>query len=69
MIVEQFQGNYLNSRNGYQSLGILSNDDGDCKENGKKAIGLDWQNNKFIYLSSIVFLPQSRLSLIFVKTA
>ena len=53
MIVEQFQGNYLNSRNGYQSLGILSNDDGDGKENGKKAVGLDrsrldWQNNKFI---------------------
>ena len=48
MIVEQFQGNYLNSRNGYQPLGILSNDDGDGKENGKKAVGLDWQNNKFI---------------------
>ena len=48
MIVEQFQGNYLNSRNEYQSLGILSNDDGDGKENGKKAKGLDWQNNKFI---------------------
>ena len=28
-----------------QSLGILSNDDG--KESGKKAIGLDWQNNMF----------------------
>ena len=38
----------VNSRNGYQSLVILSNDDGDGKENGKKAIGLDWQNNKFI---------------------
>ena len=25
----------------------LSNDDGDVKENGKKAIGLDWQNNNF----------------------
>ena len=48
MIVEQFQGNYLNSRSGYQPLGILSNDDGDGKENGKEAIGLDWQNNKFI---------------------
>ena len=36
-----------------QSLGILSNDDGDGNENGKKAISLDrsrldWQNNKFI---------------------
>ena len=25
----------------------LSKDDGDGNENGKKAIGLDWQNNKF----------------------
>ena len=24
-----------------------SNDDGDGNENGKKAIGLDWQNNNF----------------------
>ena len=32
----------------YQSLrllGSLSNDDGDGNEDGKKAIGLDWQNN------------------------
>ena len=29
------------------SLGSLSNDDGDGNENGKKAIGLDWQNNNF----------------------
>ena len=35
----------FNSRNGYQSLGRLS--DGDGKESSKKAIGLDWQNNKF----------------------
>ena len=35
----------FNSRNGYQSLGSLS--DGDGKESDKKAIGLDWQNNKF----------------------
>ena len=27
--------------------GSLSNDDGDGNENGKKAIGLDWQNNNF----------------------
>ena len=27
------------------SLGSLSNDHGDGNENGKKAIGLDWQNN------------------------
>ena len=25
----------------------LSNDDGDGNENGKKAKGLDWQNNNF----------------------
>ena len=30
-----------------QILRSLSNDDGDVKENGKKAIGLDWQNNNF----------------------
>ena len=28
-----------------QILGSLSNDDGDVYENGKKAIGPDWQNN------------------------
>ena len=27
--------------------GSLRNDDGDVNENGKKAIGLDWQNNNF----------------------
>ena len=27
------------------SLGGLSNDEGDVNKNGKKAIGLDWQNN------------------------
>ena len=26
---------------------LLSNDDGDGNENGKKAIVLDWQNNNF----------------------
>ena len=29
------------------SLGRLSNDDDDGSEKGKKAIGLDWQNNNF----------------------
>ena len=29
------------------TIGRLSNDDGDGKENGKKAKGLDWQNNNF----------------------
>ena len=28
-------------------IGSLSNDDADGNENGKKAIGLDWQNNNF----------------------
>ena len=28
-------------------LGSLRNDDGDGNENGKKAIGLDWQNKNF----------------------
>ena len=28
-------------------LGSFSNDDGDRNEDGKKAIGLDWQNNNF----------------------
>ena len=32
-------------------LGSLSNDDGDVNENGKKAIGLDWQNNNFALAS------------------
>ena len=32
-----------------QTIGSLSNDDddGNGNENGKKAIGLDWQNNNF----------------------
>jgi len=29
------------------ALESLSNDDGDVNEKGKKAIGLDWQNNNF----------------------
>ena len=32
----------------------LSNDDGDGNENGKKAIGLDWQNNIFAHASCIL---------------
>ena len=27
----------------FRSIGSLSNDDGDVNEDGKKAIGLDWQ--------------------------
>ena len=30
---------------GDKLLESLGNDDGDANENGKKAIGLDWQNN------------------------
>ena len=29
------------------TVGSLSNDNDDGTENGKKAIGLDWQNNNF----------------------
>ena len=29
----------------HKIIGSLSNNDGDIDENGKKAIGLDWQNN------------------------
>ena len=38
-------------------IGSLSNDDGDGNENGKKAVGLDWENNNlhvypaFLYIS------------------
>ena len=38
-------------------IGSLSNNDGDNSENGKKTIGLDWQNNNsarrhsFLYIS------------------
>ena len=28
-------------------ISLISNDDGDVKENGNNAIGLDWQNNNF----------------------
>ena len=31
--------------------GSLSNDEGDNNENGKKPIGLDWQNNNFARVS------------------
>ena len=34
-------------------LGSLSNDDGDVNKNGKKAIGLVWQNNNFARASRI----------------
>ena len=47
-------------------LGSLSNDDGDGNENGKKAMGLDWQNNNFarasrffVYFLTVVARLQS----------
>ena len=39
-------------RDSHQSLGSLSNDDGEVNENGKKTVGLDWQNNNFAHPSS-----------------
>ena len=35
-------------------IGSLSNDDGDVNENGKKAVGLDLQNNNFARASSFI---------------
>ena len=48
-----FDTNYLTKERRGQTkiltnlIGSLSNDDDDGNENGKKAIGLDWQNNNF----------------------
>ena len=39
-------------RDSCQSLGSLSNDFGEVNENGKKTLGLDWQNNNFARASS-----------------
>ena len=39
-------------RDSYQSLGSLINDDGEVNKNGKKTVGLDWQNNNFARASS-----------------
>ena len=33
------------------TIGSLSNDDGVVNENGKKAVGLDWQNNNSAHAS------------------
>ena len=38
------------------TLGSLSNDDGDGNDNGKKAIGLDWQNNNFAHASHFFYV-------------
>ena len=47
-------------------IGSLSNDDGDVNKNGKKAIGLDWQNNNFacasrLFVHFFAFTAQLRL--------
>ena len=34
-------------------MGSLSNDDGDGNKNGRKPIGLDWQNNNFAHASHL----------------
>ena len=39
-------------RDSCQSLGSLSKDDGEVNKNGKKTLGLDWQNNNFARASS-----------------
>ena len=44
-----------------QTLGSLSNDDGDLNENGKKAVGLDWQNNNFARFFVHFFAVTARL--------
>ena len=38
------------------TLGSLSNNDGDGNDNGKKAIGLDWQNNNFARASRFLYV-------------
>ena len=49
------------------SWGRLNNDEGDGNENGKKAIGSDWQNNNsarasrfFVHFLAVVALLQLR---------
>ena len=45
-----FSDIYKNEKQKQSSLGslsLLSNEDGHGNEKGKKAIGLDWQNNNF----------------------
>ena len=41
---------------GEEITGSLSNDDGDGNENGKKAIGLDWENNNFARASRFLYI-------------
>ena len=39
-----------------KEVGSVSNDDGDGNENGKKARGLDWQNNNNFARASLYFV-------------
>ena len=41
---------------GHVLIGSLSKDDGYGNENGKKAVGLDWQNNNFARASRILYI-------------
>ena len=49
-------------RRACQFLESLNNDDGDGNENGKKVIGLNWQNNNIVRASRFLvhFLPSLR---------
>ena len=38
------------------SIGSLNNHEGDGNEDGKKAIGLDWQNNNFARASRFLYI-------------
>ena len=51
--------NVISFVNFYHKLGELSNDDGDGNENGKKPVGLDWQNNNFARASRFLYSPTS----------
>ena len=47
LFFSDFYKNEKQKQSSLGSLSLLSNDDGDGNEKGKKAIGLDWQNNNF----------------------
>ena len=49
------------------TLGSLSNDDGDGNENGKKAIGLDKQNNNFASDHAFLYISQPSLHVCDIK--
>ena len=38
-----------------------SNEDGDCRENDNKAIGLDWQNNNFARQHAFLYIALASL--------